>query len=133
MKLLVYTDGGARGNPGPAATGVVLCDTAGTPLKAYGEYLGVQTNNYAEYRALISALECAQKMGATEVACYADSKLVVEQLNRRWKVKHPEIQKLFIEAWNALQQFDRYTISYIPREKNTAADAEVNKALDAAL
>jgi len=130
MHLTIHTDGGARGNPGPAATGIVITDHTDTVVASYGEYLGEQTNNYAEYCALISGLTKAQELGATEVSCFLDSKLVVEQLNRKWKVKEPSLQKLFITAWNILQQFKTYKIAYIPREKNKAADAEVNKVLD---
>lgn len=131
MKLTIYTDGGSRGNPGPSATGIVIKDETGKIVAAYGEYLGTQTNNFAEYSAIISALKKAKELGATEVECLADSKLVIEQLSGHWKVKEPTIQKLFIEAWNALHQFKPYSLKHIMREKNTQADAEVNKVLDA--
>lgn len=131
MKLTTFTDGGARNNPGPAALGVVIKDEAGNVVAAYGEYLGHQTNNYAEYMAIISALKKAKELGATEVECIADSKLVVEQLNRRWKVKEPTLQKLFVEAWNAIQKFQKVHIKHTLRAGNTEADAEVNKVLDA--
>ena len=131
MKLTTYTDGGSRGNPGPAATGIVIKDETGKTLTAYGEFLGVQTNNYAEYKAIISALKKAKSLGATEVQCIADSKLVVEQLNQNWKVREPSIQKLFIEAYNAAQQFKKVSYKHVLREKNKEADAEVNKILDA--
>lgn len=130
MKLIIYTDGGARGNPGPAATGVVIKDEKGKILSAFGDYLGKQTNNYAEYMAIISGLKKALELGADEVDCVADSKLVVEQLNRRWKVKEPTLQKLFVEAWNLMQKFRRIRISHVLRAKNKEADAEVNKVLD---
>ncbi len=130
MKLTIYTDGGARGNPGPAATGVVIKDDTGKKVSAFGDYLGKQTNNYAEYIAIISGLKKALELGADEVECIADSKLVVEQLNRRWKVKEPTLQKLFIEAWNVLQKFKRVRITHVLREKNKEADAEVNRVLD---
>lgn len=131
MKLLIYTDGGSRGNPGPSASGIVIKDTKGKVLTAYGEYLGRQTNNFAEYSAIISALKRAKTLGATEIMLYADSKLAVEQLNRNWKVKEPTIQKLFVQAYNELESFEKYTIRHIYREKNIEADAEVNKTLDA--
>lgn len=131
MKVIIYTDGGARGNPGPAATGVVIKNEQGETLSAYGEYLGKQTNNYAEYSAMISALKKAKELGATEVSCITDSKLVVEQLNGRWKVKEPTIQKLFVEAWNAMRAFKKTTLTHTLREGNKEADAEVNKVLDA--
>lgn len=131
MKLTIYTDGGARGNPGPAATGIVIKDEAGKILAAYGEYLGKQTNNVAEYSAVISGLKKAKALGADEVAIIADSMLIVEQLNGRWKVKEPHLQKLFIQAWNALQQFKKWRITHTARKNNHEADAEVNKVLDA--
>lgn len=131
MKLIVYTDGGARGNPGPAATGVVIKDENGEMLESYGEYLGAQTNNYAEYAGIISALKKAADLGADEVDCFLDSKLVVEQLKRNWKVKEPTLQKLFVEAYNLSEKFKSVTFTHVRREENKEADAEVNKVLDA--
>jgi len=131
MKLTIYTDGGSRGNPGPSALGVSIQNADGAVIDAYGEFLGHQTNNYAEYMAVISALKRAEELGATEVDIIADSKLVVEQLNQNWKVKHPNIQQLFVRAWNQMQKFKKVTFRYTPRENNKEADAEVNKALDA--
>ncbi|KKW41414.1 MAG: Ribonuclease H [Candidatus Magasanikbacteria bacterium GW2011_GWA2_56_11] len=133
MKLITYTDGGARNNPGPAALGVVIKNEAGKTLAAYGEYLGPQTNNFAEYSAIISALKKAHELGATEVECIADSKLVIEQLKGNWRVKEPTLQKLFMQAWNAMQKFKKITLKHTLRAGNTEADAEVNKAIDAAL
>ena len=131
MKLTIYTDGGARGNPGPAATGIVIKNEKGETIAAYGEYLGKQTNNYAEYSAIISGLKKALELGATEVTCIADSKLVVEQLSRRWKVKEPTLQKLFVQAWNEIQKFKKVALRHTLRHNNKEADAEVNKILDA--
>lgn len=131
MKLILYTDGGSRGNPGNAATGVVLKDSSGKIVSAYGEFLGIQTNNFAEYSAIISGLKKAKELSATEVDCLADSKLVIEQLSGRWKVKHPAIQKLFVQAYNAASEFKKVTYKHIRRELNKEADAEVNKVLDA--
>ncbi len=130
MKLYTYTDGGARGNPGPAASGVVIKNEQGQIVAAYGEYLGIQTNNVAEYSAMISALRKAKELGATEVECIADSKLVIEQLKGNWKVKEPTLQKLFVQAYNALQEFNKVTLRHVPREQNTEADKEVNAILD---
>ena len=130
MKLTLFTDGGARGNPGPAATGIVLKNEQGEVVSAYGEYLGKQTNNFAEYSALISGLKKALELGADEIECLVDSKLVCEQLNRNWKVKEPTLQKLFMEAWNVMQKFKKVKISHTLREGNKEADAEVNKVLD---
>lgn len=130
MKLTLYTDGGSRNNPGPSATGVVIKDVTGKVVAAYGEYLGKQTNNYAEYSAMISALKKAHELGATEVECIADSKLVIEQLKRNWRVKEPTLQKLFMQAWNELQKFKKYSLAHTLRAGNKEADAEVNKILD---
>ena len=131
MKLYLYTDGGSRNNPGPSACGIVIKDEAGEVLSAYGEWLGLQTNNYAEYMGAISALKKAKELGADEVELIVDSKLVCEQLNRNWKVKHPNIQPLFIQAWTAMAEFKKVKIKHILREGNKEADAEVNKILDA--
>lgn len=130
MKLIIRTDGGSRGNPGPAATGVVIKDDTGKTVAAYGEYLGVQTNNFAEYMAIISALKKAKELGADTVECILDSKLIVEQLNRNWKVREPSIQKLFVEAWNAMAKFKKVSIRHTMREGNKEADVQVNKVLD---
>lgn len=130
MKLITYTDGGSRGNPGPSATGIVIKNEQGEVVANYGEYLGNQTNNYAEYSAIISALKKAQELGATQVDCIADSKLVIEQLSGKWKVKEPTLQKLWLEAWNLLHSFKKHTLSHTLRSGNTEADAEVNKILD---
>ncbi len=130
MKLFLYTDGGSRNNPGPSASGVVIKDESGKTIANYGEYLGIQTNNFAEYSAAISALKKAKTLGATEVELIVDSKLVCEQLNRKWKVKHPNIQPLFLQAWKEMQGFKKVTIKHILREGNKEADAEVNKILD---
>ena len=131
MKLTIFSDGGSRNNPGPAATGVVIKDETGNTIANYGEYLGEQTNNYAEYMATISGLKKALELGADEVECIVDSKLVCEQLKRNWKVKEPTLQKLFVEAYNLMQKFKHANIKHILRAGNKEADAEVNKILDA--
>lgn len=130
MKLITYTDGGSRSNPGPAASGIVIKNEKGEVVAAYGEYLGIATNNVAEYSAIISALKKAQELGATEVECLADSKLVIEQLSGNWKVKEPALQKLWLQAWNLLQKFQSYRLKHVLRAHNKEADAEVNKILD---
>jgi len=130
MKLKLFTDGGARGNPGPAASGIVIKNEKNKTVASYGEYLGKQTNNYAEYSALISGLKKAKELGADEVECFLDSKLVVEQLKRNWKIKEPTLQKLFVQAYNAAAQFKKVTYKHIYREDNTEADALVNEVLD---
>ena len=130
MKLTIFTDGGSRGNPGPSATGIVIKDVEGNILANYGEYLGEQTNNFAEYSAAISAFKKAKELGADEVDYTTDSKLVVEQLNGNWKVREPTIQKLFVQAYNEIQGFKKVSIKHTLRENNKEADAEVNKVLD---
>lgn len=130
MKLKIFTDGGARGNPGPAASGVVVQNEKGAVLSAFGEYLGEQTNNFAEYSALIAGLKMAKKLEATEVECYLDSELVVKQMRQEYKVREPGLQKLFVHAFNEATQFNKVHYIHIPREKNRAADEQVNKILD---
>ena len=130
MKLTIYTDGGARGNPGPAAIGVVIKNKTGKILVSYGEYLGEQTNNYAEYWALISGLKKAALLEADEVECILDSELVVKQMKREYKVKEPTLQKLFVAAYNAAGKFKKITFTHIAREKNKEADKLVNETLD---
>ncbi len=129
--LTLHTDGGARGNPGPAAIGYVLTHGSSVAAK-HGETIGETTNNVAEYTALIQGLAQAKTLGATHVDCKLDSLLVVEQLNRNYKVKDANLAKLFTQVWNLAQQFTKVTFSHIPREQNAAADALVNQALDAA-
>lgn len=134
MKLITFTDGGARGNPGPAAIGVVVKDGAtGQTIRAYGTYIGETTNNQAEYQALVSALETARELGATEVACFLDSELVVKQMNREYRVRDVSLQTHFTKIWNMAQEFKSCTFTHVPRAKNKEADAEVNKAIDAAI
>ena len=133
MLLTTYTDGGARGNPGPAAAGIVIKNEAGETITHYGEYLGNQTNNYAEYSALLSALKKAKELGATEVQCVLDSELVVKQMRREYKVREPTLQKLFIQVYNVATQFKKISFRHILRSGNKEADAEVNLAIDEAL
>ena len=130
MKLFTFTDGGARGNPGPAASGMVIKDATGKTIAAFGEYLGTQTNNYAEYTALLLALKKAKELGATEVDCTLDSELVVKQMKGEYKVKEPTLQKLFIQVYNLASQFKKVTYRHTLRHNNKEADAEVNKILD---
>lgn len=130
MKLTIFSDGGARGNPGPAAAGIVIKNDSGQTLTSFGKYLGEQTNNYAEYMGLILGLEKAKELKATEVKCFLDSELITKQMNRLYKVKEPTLQKLFIKAYNLSQNFKKITYTHVLREKNQEADAEVNKILD---
>lgn len=130
MKLTIHTDGGARGNPGPAAAGVVIKDSAGKILSAYGEYLGEQTNNFAEYSALISGLKKAHALGATEVDCFLDSELIVKQMKGEYRVKEPTLQKLFVQVYNASSKFKKVGYHHVMRAKNKEADEMVNETLD---
>lgn len=130
MKLTIYADGGARGNPGPAAAGIIIKDESGKTLAGYGEYLGRQTNNYAEYSALISGLKKAKELGATEVECVLDSELVTKQMNRQYRVKEPTLQKLFIQTFNLASAFKKISFKHTLREGNKEADRWVNKILD---
>ncbi len=130
MKLITYTDGGARGNPGPAAAGIVVKDETGKTIAHFGEYLGHQTNNFAEYTALVSALKKAKDLGASEVHCFLDSELVVKQMRREYKVKEVTLQKLWLQAWNLASGFKKVTYTHVPRAQNKEADAEVNRTLD---
>jgi len=131
MKLVVHVDGGARGNPGPAAIGVVVSDPDGGVVEELGEPIGETTNNVAEYRALLRGLERARALGADEVEVVGDSELVAKQINGQYKVKHAGLKPLHAEALGALGGFDRWRVRTVPRAQNAAADALVNAALDA--
>jgi ribonuclease HI len=130
MKLVVHVDGGARGNPGPAAVGVVVSTPDGQVLDEIGEVIGVATNNVAEYRALLLGLERARALGANEVDVVNDSELVARQVTGDYKVKSAGLRPLHREALAALRGFDRWSISSVPRERNARADALVNAVLD---
>lgn len=130
MKLITFSDGGARGNPGPAAYGVVIKDANSKLLKQHGRYIGHTTNNQAEYRGLIDALEHAKDMGATSVDCFLDSELLVKQMSGEYRVKDPELAKLYMRVHNLKVQIGKVTFSHVRRAFNTEADAMVNKALD---
>jgi ribonuclease HI len=128
--LILHVDGGARGNPGPAAIGVVVSDPAGGVIEELAETIGVTTNNEAEYRALLRALELAARLGAQEVRIYGDSELVAKQVRGEYKVKHPRMKELHEQAIVALGRFPRVTITTVPRAQNARADELVNRALD---
>ena len=128
-----FTDGGARGNPGPAGIGVVVKDISGTTIGTYKEYLGELTNNQAEYKGLIKALEIALDYGAEEVVCHMDSELAVKQLKGEYKVKNEGLAQLYVLAWNLAKRFDKVSFKHVRREQNTEADALVNEAIDEAL
>jgi ribonuclease HI len=130
MKLVIHVDGGSRGNPGPAAIGVVVSDSEGAVLEEVAEPIGVATNNVAEYRALLKGLERAAALGAREIELVNDSELVARQITGAYKVKHPAMKPLYAEAIAALRQFERARIRSVPRAQNARADELVNLALD---
>ena len=138
LRLVIRTDGAARGNPGPASAGAVLIDAsrddAGDPWApadaSISDYLGVQTNNVAEYTGVVRALGLARELGAREVAMLLDSKLIVEQLSGRWRVKDSKLIPLWEAARSILRTFDRWSAAHVPRAQNSAADALANEAID---
>ncbi len=134
-KIVLYTDGGSRGNPGPAALGVFI----ETLDKRYGEFLGEKTNNEAEYAAIVSALKKVKSLIGKERAKHAtiearmDSELACKQLNHEYKIENARLQPFFLEVWNLVLDFGQVTFVHVPRAQNTVADAEANKAMDAVL
>jgi ribonuclease HI len=131
-RAILFADGGARGNPGPAAFGAVLIDGAGFILREIGEYIGPATNNVAEWRALLAGLAAAAELGIDDLAVRMDSELVVRQLTGVYRVKHPDLIPLHERARGLLRRFKSVDVQHIPRAQNKAADALVNAALDAA-
>lgn len=137
MKYILYTDGGSRGNPGPAGIGVVICNEQGETLKKYGEPLGETTNNEAEYQALIFGLKKLKQVFGKDVMKKAhleirmDSELIVKQMSHQYKIEEPNLQQLFLKVWNLMLDFGPIKFTAIPREQNKEADALVNRALDA--
>jgi ribonuclease HI len=129
--VTVNVDGGSRGNPGPAAIGVVVRSDDGELLEELGERIGRATNNVAEYRALLRGIELAAAHGATEVELIGDSELVVRQIEGRYKVKDATMRELHAEATSELSGFDSWSIRHVRREANADADRLVNAALDA--
>jgi ribonuclease HI len=132
VTVIVHVDGGARGNPGPAAAACVVSDPAGEVLEERARLLGRATNNVAEYRALLLGLERARALGATEVEVVGDSELIAKQVQGLYKVKHPSMRPLYLDAMAALRHFERWSIRTVPRAENARADALVNAALDGA-
>ncbi len=139
-RYLIRTDGAARGNPGPASAGAALFDLSradardpmATPDASISDYLGVQTNNVAEYTGVVRALELARDLGASEVHLLLDSKLIVEQLAGRWRVKDAKLIPLWARARQTLGGFSRWTAAHVPRAQNSVADALANEAIDRA-
>jgi ribonuclease HI len=132
MKLIVHVDGGARGNPGPAAAAAVVSSPDGDVLDESAQLLGIATNNVAEYRALLLGLARARELGASEVEIIGDSELIAKQVQGLYKVKHPAMRPLYLDAMDAFRAFERWSIRTVPRAQNAQADALVNAALDQA-
>ena len=131
MRLLVHVDGGARGNPGPAAIGAVVSTPEGEVLDEASETIGKATNNVAEYRAVLLGLDRVRQLGADEVEVINDSELVARQIGGAYKVKHPGLRPLYQQTMEALRDFDKWSVRSVRREQNARADELVNAALDA--
>ncbi len=135
-KIIIYTDGGSRGNPGPAAVGVVICDEKGSAIKKYSKDIGIRTNNEAEYEAVIFALGKMKQLFGKEkvkdidIEIRMDSELVARQLNGHYKIEEEKLFPLFIKIWNLKMEFGNISFIEIPREKNTEADRLLNEELD---
>ena len=135
MRIIIQTDGGSRGNPGPAAVGAIISQE-GQILKKYGESIGQATNNQAEYQAVIFALKKVKllfgkkKAKEMEIEIKVDSELIVKQLNHEYKIKEKDLQLLFIKIWNLILDFNSVSFKYVRREENKEADQMVNQALD---
>lgn len=130
QNLIIFTDGGARGNPGPAGIGVVITDQQGNIVKTFNKYIGEATNNVAEYKALILALEEAKKLQAAELLINMDSELVVRQMQGRYKIKEPSLKLLAAEVIQLRNNFKSVDFKHVLREKNKPADKLVNEAID---
>jgi ribonuclease HI len=133
VKVVVHVDGGARGNPGPAAVAAVATSTDGDELGERNAFIGEATNNVAEYRALLLGLELARELGASDVEVVNDSELVARQIGGEYKVKHAGLRPLYLEAMRELRAFDSWAVRPVRREHNARADELVNEALDSAL
>ena len=133
LKLTLNTDGGARGNPGPAGIGVVILDEKGSVIGQHKKYIGDATNNVAEYKALILALEQAHALEASELIVRMDSELIVRQMQGRYKIKEPTLKLLAADVLKLKNKFASITFTHVPREQNKLADKLVNEAIDAAL
>jgi ribonuclease HI len=131
VKAILHTDGGARGNPGPAGIGAVLYDEKGRELGYVSQSLPATTNNVAEYKALIAGLELALESGVTEIDVNCDSQLVVSQVAGEWKIKNDRLRSLAAKAERLLNKFDKSSLTHVRREKNKRADELANKAMDA--
>ena len=132
MRGSIHTDGGARGNPGPAGIGVVLRDDSGEVIGEVAESIGVATNNVAEYKALIAGLELALAKGVTDIEIFMDSELVVSQIKGEWKIKKDTLRPLAVQARALMNKFDSFSIAHVRREMNADADKLANQGMDAA-
>lgn len=130
VRMRVYSDGAARGNPGLSGAGAVLVEPSGQVVDRLGKFLGVQTNNFAEYMGLLLGLRRARQLGVSEVEVYADSELMIRQLGGRYQVKSPSLRPLYEEALRLLNDFSRVKLVHVPREMNAAADEMSNRAID---
>lgn len=130
MNYKLFTDGGARGNPGPAAIGAFLFDENDNLVDYIGKAIGFDSNNVAEYRGLIEGMKLANKNGVSSISCFLDSELVVKQLNKEYKVKDENLQKLFKEVNRLSNEIENISFEHVPREKNKFADRMVNIILD---
>jgi ribonuclease HI len=129
-RVKLYTDGGSRGNPGPSASAFVICNMDNNVVEKSGYYLGVTTNNQAEYQALLRGLQRLGEIGTEEVDIYMDSELIVNQILGKYKIKNPELKPYFDEIKELLNSFKNYSITHVPRAMNAEADQEVNRILD---
>lgn len=129
-KIIIYSDGGARGNPGPAGIGAVLYDDKNNTIAEISEYIGKTTNNQAEYKAMLAGIKKAKELGAENLTCYLDSELVVKQMKREYKVKNKDLAPLFVRAYNLSMGFKTIEFIHIKREKNKIADGLANLAMD---
>ncbi len=129
-EIVVYIDGGSRGNPGPAAAAFILTDSGGVQLQAKALFLGQTTNNVAEYTAIVKALQAAEQIGAKQITIFSDSELLVKQINGQYKVKSELIRPFFWQAVKLLNEFESWKVQFVPREKNKEADKLVNQALN---
>jgi len=130
MEISIFTDGGARRNPGPAAGGVIIRDKEGKIIFKNGFFFGIKTNNQAEYLALIEGLEAAKGLGATQIKCFLDSELIVKQLTKEYRVKNHDLKELYFKVMQIGGRFKNIVFLHIPRAENSEADALVNEVLD---
>jgi ribonuclease HI len=130
MMAIIYSDGGARGNPGLAGIGAVLYNQLGEEIAIISKFIGQATNNQAEYQALIAALKKAKELKIKEAKVYLDSELIVKQINKEYRVKDKKLAKLFLEVHNLILSFDKISFEHVRREKNKRADQLANQAMD---